>query len=562
MVFEPKQTLLKIRTFAQDLENARAQSGMPIVAGKQPHTQLVSPKPEPIPKRPAAAIVETRHSALATPLPVIPFTPTKPPAFHELQKKITPVTIKRTTSDSHVYNKTTYEPSRKTVSVRARKPSPSKANAAGGATVITDSRSSDYRLFPSIIKGITDWINSFKARAKARAIPKYTVTETERRRGVIKKATSKTGSIFTADNDTLREEIRRRKQNPLQTPRDEPGITWSPNTETGYALLPQSPTSSIGKVSVDFKQRATPEPAVTVEFTAPPQSTTYIPEPVFIEPTEPVASADVVVWGADVQPTKANDFEPALQPEATPDSSSKIELNESYELTIPEAHYKVRGLGDITKLNTNTLSLSIVGVVATLIIFVFLVKSLISFITPDKIFTIIPPAAPLTSLTTTTDAPLQAVTEEALTISLEQMDTSSPVEIRLVDESGTPLETDSALSLIGLNRSQNLRSLITNIHLIVYGSERAIVFSVTDATASFGHLLSEESQLIPMIGSVLKTPSDSLCEYEDLALPNVDVRLCSDETASEMLVYGFIDTNTILITRNLSTFTTILGSGQ
>jgi hypothetical protein len=285
---------------------------------------------------------------------------------------------------------------------------------------------------------------------------------------------------------------------------------------------------------------------------------------VFVEPTNIITPTDIVAPIEDTAPVQPEpNPEPIPQPIVVTEPPNQTETEVPYELTVPEAHYKIRGLGDITKLNTNALSLSIVGVIALLIVFVIAIKIFLGFVIPDEIFTNPPPITPLTSsITTTLDIPLETYTPAALSTALQQVPNDYPVEIRIVDKNGEQLDTDITLSLVGLDRNQNLSGLITDVHLILRNPEQAIVFTVSDATASFGSLLSMEPQLTSTFGGILKTSTVSTCTYKDIALPKSDLRVCNNENGEELLVYGFINSNTVLITRDLTTFTAILGSSQ
>ena len=69
---------------------------------------------------------------------------------------------------------------------------------AAAATIITDTKHEKFKLIPAIIKSISDWYLAKKQDYKAKKIPKYTVPDTTRRKGIIQKATSKTGKLIVA----------------------------------------------------------------------------------------------------------------------------------------------------------------------------------------------------------------------------------------------------------------------------------------------------------------------------------------------------------------------------
>src|SRR5690606_16735926 len=126
------------------------------------------------------------------------------------------------------------------------------------------------------------------------------ITDTERRRGVIQKATTKSGSIFTSDNETLKEEIRLRQATAGAS--DDIDINWSPNNEAGYPLLESSNAKPVTtNVTVAFKKQSVPvaapapapvpPPVIETPMVPPPVKVApivprpVVPPPVFVEPT-------------------------------------------------------------------------------------------------------------------------------------------------------------------------------------------------------------------------------------------------------------------------------------
>jgi len=174
--------------------------------------------------------------------------PKKIPSFHELQKE--PARDKVVHKGSVI----------KKITARNKKGiQPSRQ--VGGGTVITATKKNTRPEHLGLLAGLIAWVASLTK--KKRQAPQIAIPETSRRKGVIQTATTKTGTIFTADSETLKERIKERVRQREQAEHD-PETNWSPYTETGFALLEAgdeiitTPTN----VSVAFKQHAKPEPVV------------------------------------------------------------------------------------------------------------------------------------------------------------------------------------------------------------------------------------------------------------------------------------------------------------
>lgn len=82
------------------------------------------------------------------------------------------------------------------------------------AVIITDTKHKRFKLSTAIADSIQGWWADKKQTAKQRKIPKYTVPVAERRKGVIQKATAKTGRASTADHSAVLSRIKATKQIP------------------------------------------------------------------------------------------------------------------------------------------------------------------------------------------------------------------------------------------------------------------------------------------------------------------------------------------------------------
>jgi hypothetical protein len=541
---ELKKTLPRIRTFAADFEHDRKGSDTPLPPGVTA-PKAAAPKPSVTPSEPIEIPASDEAPSIAITAHV--------PAFHEFKKRSVSDNI---TAPPHPPENSTVaiaklapETLKKTVVVRSQKLTTQKTTSAAGATIITDNKRAKQNLISALIESIRKWFKETSASSKQKRAPKYTVVDTQRRKGVIQKATTKTGTIFTADNETLKEEIRRRNlEHPQQA--TEPDITWSPNTEVGYPLL--TGFSQPVNVAVEFKKRAAPEPIVVAApiYTPAPVA---VPPPVFVEPSVPEPA--MVPPPTIVEPAKE-------VPPETPSPVEELEVEADYVLTTPEAHYRIKSIGDVTRLNTNLLSIGIVSAVAAVIIVVIVGKALIGIVFEATPQMTVQPATSLSIVGPVTDIALNIPTQEALIIALQQVPTTEQVkqEFRITDIDGTPLPKQVLLPLLGLSNTGSLSQTIDEVHILQNGTTRSIIFSVTDATTAFGSLLAWEGYMVDTLGPILNITRPAVTiAVSDRTIQNTDIRIFTADT-TEVLVYGFVDANTVLITKDTPSFTAVLGS--
>jgi len=414
------------------------------------------------------------------------------------------------------------------------------------------------------VTSIKAWVHSFAIATKRKETPKYTVAQTDRRKGVIQKATSKTGTIFTADNETLKEEIRRRKPHTFtkEIPKeaDEPEILWSPNTESGYALLEEPEPvveSQPTNVQVEYKKQPVPPP-IFVEPTMPPPM--VAPEPVAEPIQAPVITVTVPstppIAAAPVTPPPAQ-AEPVIEPAATPTLPPEEVLNDTDRSPASPRF-------SLPNLNTNLLTLSVIGIVGAGALIFVIVRIIISLTVPATTIINTPPATHIIEAATTVDLVLPSLTESALTESImtAQANATNITEVRFTDQAGIPIETSDLLSLFGFRSNPNLNQSITDVRLLVLRSGTAVIFTVTDPATTFGSLLAWEPTMAADVSALLNIPELSTTNrFTDQTIGSIDIRiLMSGE--KQVLVYGFIDENTVVIAPHTGIFAEIIGSNQ
>lgn len=113
--------------------------------------------------------------------------------------------------------------------------------------------------------------------------------------------------------------------------------------------------------------------------------------------------------------------------------------------------------------------------------------------------------------------------------------------------------------VIGLNLPENLtRHLQDNFAFGVYdGGEtrsRFLILKTSFFAQAWSAMLEWERYLASDLGFLLKTNSDNKAVWLDKTLRNKDARLERDSDGRAILIYGFIDEQTILITRDENAF--------
>lgn len=512
--------------------------------------------------------------------------PKKIPSFHELQKEAE----ESLAQVAHSTPQTRQTP--------AQSPKKHDRSFTTTSTVITDNKRTNEGFFAQVSNSVKSWFKDKRKDRKRRLEPKYTLEDTMRRKGVIQKATTKTGALFTADNETLREAIRQRRSQQKHTP-EETDLLWSPNTEVGYALL-EAPEGSLPartqNVNITFKKRTSEKPVAGAtndsgweystdeilettpeeprrpqvdsreinvepeiapikiitpsvqETVGPTAETPSIPEPETIEVPQPEQTAEQEY--EELEP-----FEP--EPEIIPAPAQRLKIS-----PIESGLSFIRGTSNLSETNTNALAIGAASIVATGVIVVVLIQALIGFFAPDPDITQTQIAEAIIDGATIIDVPLQnSVFSEVEQVILQSdaLVTSDVTEIRFVYETKEPITPETLFSLLGFSTNPNLNQSITELHLLTIDQvEHALVFTVTDPITVFGSLLAWEGNIATDAQQVFELPPVSAsARFVDKTIGQTDVRVLMDGQ-TEILVYGFLEKDVVLISRNTDTFTRIL----
>ncbi len=565
MAVEHPTSLPKIRTFARDQAHVQHRTEPIIVVPEkviEETIKIVEKKPVIVPV-PNIIVSTTKKPLSATP-------PIHIPAFHELKNK-NPLEVPKSAPISNSANQVSSI--EKKITVRAKKFAEIKPTADG--RIITDNKKGEFKVIPSMFTSFKAWLGELVGESKE--TPKYSVSYSDRRKGVIQKAASNTATIFTADSTALKEAVKRRQLKTVE--KDELHITWTPNTESGVPLLEETTSKSASKMPLPIiKQReeyfVTPVRTETVIVGAD-----SLPRRVF------VPSPEITNFGKEpnlralprIKITEAlhntTPVTPLVIPEARPVAVIPAPLVALVERPIlkispipntpnPKTSHLKNGLRTIATYNTNLTAIIFAGSVVSLVLAVLIVRTFLTLISPTienpdgAVF-----VPTLLEQGTAKDLALSSITTDAFYAALasEPVPASGVKEFRIVSADGLALSTQTVLALLNFNANQNLNQSVNSVHFAYAFSKRAIILEVTDATTVFGALLNWEDTMAEDLASALATGGLSGVPFTDKTIGQTDVRVLS-ESGTPVLVYGFIDKNVVVITQDLASFTALLPS--
>ena len=435
----------------------------------------------------------------------------------------------------------------------APKPVPrvAKTNIGYDATIITDTKSKEFSPIASSFKSLIQWFK--KLTKKKKQVPKYTVTETSRRRGVIQQATSKSGAIFTADNESIKEQIRLRRQKEAEA--HESTTSWSPYTEPGYNLLEEH----IQNVTVEFKKQSQPEAVpeqkpVVSEDNSDEARWSSKPTPVAApkRKIKPVVENPVIPAPEKVEPTPEPEevATPPVVPDPTPEPLPPKKI---------KREQKGRSLDFEIKQETNTLTVVVMMVVIGLLVLLFVGKTLYDGLTAqEEAFVPTPVVQPLF---TNTELSGLALAEDSQSledlINTQAKTTGINTEIYVSAESGGELQAVNVFGQITSTAPVALGSEFNTIRFFSVDQSLALVLTFSDSENVRGGMLQWEQTMAADMQKVLSY-GQYVNRFEDMSVNGVDVRVVRDVEGNEILAYGFIDERYLVITTDSWTFAALV----
>lgn len=428
-----------------------------------------------------------------------------------------------------------------------------KPETVSTGTVITDTKSDRFKLIPSAIAAIKSWFKKVTTSKKSK-VPKYTIPETRRRKGVIQSATSKTGSIFSADSKTIKEQIRKRRLAEKQKEEEranQPETTWSPYTDVGYNLLeaaetdaPADKTDVTQNVKVEFKKHVQPTP----EVKEIKKEKIAEPEPK-IEPAkeerEVVTEEETIPEPKEIIATAIDEPEKEIIPEPE-ESDAEIE-KESNNTSV---------------FDTNALTVIVLLSIVGLALVVFIGKMTFDYFigdTTDQNLRVMPAEKVLQNSTLETITITTANVTDLVNLIKNRVVNPDVklVEYAVVTQSGTEIVPSYIFDVLNFNTIPSLQASLTSVRFLTFSnSKNIILLKFVDETTVRGSLLYWEKNMVEDLTQVLNmAPINS--SFTDSVIAGINVRVIKNEFGTG-LVYGIINENTALITTNETDFEQIV----
>ena len=426
------------------------------------------------------------------------------------------------------------------------------------ATIITDTKHDEFKLIPAIINSIHDWFLAKKRGYKAKKIPKYTVPDTTRRKGIIQKATSKTGKFASSDFSSIQERILERKANAAAKALrdDEPDTIWTANTEPGFALLAETTTQKISNVQMVARK----------SFRATPTEEVPKPEPIYETETE-TDGPDDNRWAATVRAAAPEVNLPAVAaideveevPEVpqTPPKEDEVDVIEEVPVAVPVKTNPVKkGRFDLLKINTNTLTLSISGFVVLVAIlgatgYFMLYKDgavLSNTPVPDTLLNDTE-VSTLLLYTITTDS----ITEAFESLQNERNTTQGVFMFTSTIGSTEVVSPTQIISALPLEIAPDFAQTISAVRVGYINQSPYLLLKIKDETAARGGLLMWESTMYSDLTTLMSLAPEATDSFLDATIGGTDVRILKNINGSERLLYGIVS-GTIVITTNSASF--------
>jgi hypothetical protein len=428
---------------------------------------------------------------------------------------------------------------------------------AASATIIRDTKSNRFRLFPAIGSSLSAWFSDIKEKFFTKKAPKYTVPDTTTRQGVIQKATSKTGKIATFDHTSLHARIREREDRAVPKT---PTTTWTANTEPGFPLLEAPEGAVISNVQVvprkSFRTE-TPTPSPVVAAATVPEPVTEISVPT--NRTTTIVDQPTTIVVSETEPVVPITSTPIEEP--TPEVISVPEVRSDTTANRPHSAKEW-----FFAFNTNLISLS----VATVVLFIGVASAVGYFwfkSAQNAIDIVTLPNHP-----TYLEAPLQILSVDILgrdTIWREVVENqaqSGPDLLLLALATSPSGETLLPIPTIvaGLNFKTSA-AFTRSLDALYFGSLRKttpfVFLRVTNPATALGGMLEWEeslySDLEPMLTS-RELSADAATTFTDVIVGGVDARALIDESGNIKIIYNLPKKNVILITTSKEALQEIL----
>lgn len=424
-------------------------------------------------------------------------------------------------------------------------------DASSEGSIITDQKRTSFSLMSSVVEAVQTWLADEKelikdkAETKRKSIP--TVRPVETRKEILQKAAVQSAMAPKDDHQQLATKFSLPKRAPEQE--------VAP-VQIKKKLAPVKPSWSHfegvqnKEVSKEIKQAT---PPVTEKINEK-YNKTFLPEtPVKTEVPEPKPSSPLQTKELETKPTP---------PIATPPIPTKQEAPKTPAV-------KLVGVKNNTPFNIKAL-LTYGGIAIVVVLAVTsgagLVWWLFSNNSNQSTTVNLPEENPqpirqeLVAYQNNVITKLPLRKEELWQSVLSTRDTTNPslILVSLMNSENTPATPAEILRTMNWPSNSAFLTNIERINLGTYSGIPFIVIRTTSFDTAFGGLLSAESTLLEDLDIFAEDNNEIVTEnFIDELVQNHDVRILRNQAGLDVIVYGFVNRNIIIITANKSSFSEI-----
>lgn len=546
------KTLAKVRTFAQDFNEHKPATTTSTPTPPTTKPAVVSVKKSPAKPTPPPAVTASIERELkkqkeitaTAPTPTPP-PPPPPPKKTVASKPIPKITVAATPT-----------------------PKKKKINSGAPATVITATKKAPGRPNQqTFLASIQKWFAELFTRTPKQKTPTYSVSSATRRKGVIEKAATKSGTVFTSDAASFRTSLAQRSPD---LPK-ESHLTWSPHTESVFELL-EAPATAVQESDLNPPAAVPAPPAQATIATTPSvpdrvderwEPATSPPAPTPPPITSPVVPPPAPLPAEETIPVEP--VQPAIQtvppkPPAAPATAAATPAPVAIKKPASPILSSVRALlaGERELPSTNAIALGLVAGFSGIVAIVVVVQTLAGLLmsdTPEATKVERVTILPNTSLVEY-QLPTSGVDPASISATAPTLVTTATAEVLFTTTADEPVAASSLVNLFGLSVNPSFAESITDVRLVVLDTvQLGLVLTVTDSFTALGGMLEWEAtmaaDLDPLL-NLITTPA-AATRFVDESRGNLDLRVLTDGSDT-VLVYGFLDEETILITKRVEAF--------
>jgi len=583
MSSQPKKHLSGIRTYANDLVTVRKKNAS--------ENKKVAPKPqtkpvEHTPEKPTIRIPETKKeekkkviSTIPTPKIITPTQtkteakkePTSIPSFHELQKQVKAIQHN---------NQTKVKEDITTGDKKQKTKTPPRPNVGYDTKVITDTKADRFKFFPTLLNSVKKWFKQLRIKNRRKGAPKFALPETHRRKGVIQSATSKTGAIFTADNDTLRNQIRQRQQEDRET-EITATTSWSPFTESSYNLL-EAPDAT-HDVVVEFKKHSSFPATTELVDKVPVEKEEIQTEEVEIDKTIPTKTPPPTIqegpdddilndsrWSTS-ETDEYDEVEDEDEDEIIYDTIAESDKSYPNEAEDDVSVVQLKDLGPglktpinrklFTETKTNSLTLSILVIIISLTALIYGSVSIAKHFITSNTDVVTIEITPI--LENSSVLPVKLDTSNInqlieLVQSTVQESGEGVTELPIISPNHTEVSPAYIFNLLKFDTVPVLKQSLTTVRFVTINkNDSVIILKFTDTDTIRGSFFSWETSMLEDMKKIYTIPKETLPIFTDKIVGNIDTRVIKNGDEI-ILIYGVTDNNVAIISHNLSDFEKIV----